>query len=280
MLSGVVYTARDAAHQRLVHALDSGKKLPFDIAGQTLYYAGPSPARPGRIIGSAGPTTSQRMDSYTPRLLAAGLRAMIGKGARSQEVKEAIKRYKAVYLVTIGGAGALLAGAIRRAEVIAYEDLGAEAVWRLEIESFPAIVANDIYGGDLFEQGKRKYRLDRNEGGRQMECVFCQIIAGKISSETVYQDEKTVAFRDIHPRAPTHLLIVPRKHIPTLAHVSEADSSIVAHMVNVANQLARSEGIAEKGYRVVINCGQEGGQLVPHLHMHLLGGRQLTGLLG
>jgi fumarate hydratase subunit beta len=119
---------------------------------------GPSPARPGQVIGSAGPTTSQRMDKYTPRLLAAGIKAMIGKGNRSPEVREAIKKYKAVYLVTTGGAGALLAKTIRQAEVIAYEDLGAEAVMRLNVENFPAIVANDIYGEDLFQQGKAKYQ--------------------------------------------------------------------------------------------------------------------------
>ena len=119
---------------------------------------GPSPARPGEVIGSAGPTTSSRMDIYTPRLLAAGIRAMIGKGKRSPEVKEAIKKYKAVYFASIGGAGALLHKSIKQAEVIAYEDLGAEAIFRLNVENFPAIVANDIYGEDLFEQGKAKYQ--------------------------------------------------------------------------------------------------------------------------
>jgi len=158
LLSGVVYTARDAAHQRLAQALDKGERLPFDLHGQTLYYMGPSPARPGQIIGSAGPTTSRRMDMYTPRLIAAGIRAMIGKGSRSPEVKEAIKRYKAVYFAAIGGAGALLAKSVKQAEVVAYDDLGAEAILRLNVEGFPAIVANDIYGEDLFEQGKAKYQ--------------------------------------------------------------------------------------------------------------------------
>ena len=158
LISGVVYTARDAAHCRLVQALDSGEKLPFELDGQTLYYMGPSPAKPGQVIGSAGPTTSGRMDIYTPRLIAAGLKAMIGKGNRSPEVKEAIKKYKAVYLATIAGAGALLHKSIKQAEVIAYEDLGAEAILRLEVADFPAIVAIDIYGEDLFEQGKAKYR--------------------------------------------------------------------------------------------------------------------------
>lgn len=158
LISGIVYAARDAAHQRLVQALDKGERLPFDLEGQTIYYMGPSPARPGQVIGSAGPTTSSRMDRYTPRLIAAGIRAMIGKGSRSAEVREAIRKYKAVYLVATGGAGALLAKTIKRAEVIAYEDLGAEAVMRLTVEDFPAIVANDIYGGDLFEQGKAEYQ--------------------------------------------------------------------------------------------------------------------------
>jgi fumarate hydratase subunit beta len=160
IISGVVYTARDAAHQRLVQAIDSGNKLPFNLSGQTLYYLGPSPARPGQVIGSAGPTTSNRMDIYTPPLLAAGLRAMIGKGNRSPEVKEAIKKHKAIYLATIGGAGALLSRTIKKAEVIAYPDLAAEAIMRLEVEGFPAIVANDIYGGDLFSQGKVKYKRE------------------------------------------------------------------------------------------------------------------------
>jgi len=161
LISGIVYTARDAAHQRLIQALDKGERLPFDLKGQTLYYMGPSPARPGQIIGSAGPTTSSRMDIYTPRLIAAGIRAMIGKGSRSPAVREAIKRYKAVYFATIGGAGALLAQSIKEVEVIAYEDLGTEAIRRLNVESFPAIVANDIYGEDLFEQSKTKYGRER-----------------------------------------------------------------------------------------------------------------------
>lgn len=161
LISGVVYSARDSAHQRLVEALKLGEQLPFDIKGQTLYYMGPSPARPGQVIGSAGPTTSGRMDTYTPPLIAAGLKAMIGKGSRSAEVKETIKKYKAVYLVTVGGAGALLSRAIKEAEVIAYPDLGVEAIMRLEVEDLPAIVANDIYGEDLFEQGRANYQRGR-----------------------------------------------------------------------------------------------------------------------
>ena len=158
LISGVIYTARDAAHHRLIQALDKADRLPFDLSGQTLYYMGPSPARPDYIIGSAGPTTSARMDIYTPRLIAAGIKAMIGKGNRSPEVKEAIKKYKAVYFVTIGGAGALLTKSIKQVEVVAYEDLGTEAIWWLSVDNLPAIVANDIYGGDLFEQGKARYR--------------------------------------------------------------------------------------------------------------------------
>ena len=141
-----------------MEALDRGEQLPFDLTGQTIYYMGPSPASPGCVIGSAGPTTSGRMDIYTPRLIAAGIRAMIGKGGRSPEVKEAIKKYKAVYFAAIGGAGALLAKSIKRVEVVAYEDLGAEAILRLNVDEFPAIVANDIYGNDLFEQGRARYR--------------------------------------------------------------------------------------------------------------------------
>ncbi len=158
LISGVIYAARDAAHRELIQALDRGDRLPFDLAGQTLYYMGPSPAKPGQVIGSAGPTTSGRMDIYTPRLIAAGIRAMIGKGGRSPEVKEAIKKYKAIYFATIGGAGALLAKSIKQTEVVAYEDLGPEAIWWLNVDNFPAIVANDIHGNDLFEQGKAKYQ--------------------------------------------------------------------------------------------------------------------------
>ncbi len=157
-LSGVLYTARDAAHQRLIRALERGEALPFDLGGQTIYYMGPSPAPPGRVIGAAGPTTSSRMDAYTPRLLAAGVRVMIGKGNRSPAVREAIMEHGAVYLATIAGAGALLSGFIKRVEIIAYEELGAEAILRLDVEDFPAIVANDIHGGDIYELGKASYQ--------------------------------------------------------------------------------------------------------------------------
>jgi fumarate hydratase subunit beta len=158
LLTGVMYVARDAAHKMMVEGLDRGKPLPFDIKGATIYYMGPTPARPGRIIGSAGPTTSGRMDAYTPRLIVEGLKAMIGKGSRSQAVKDAMVKHKAVYLGVIGGAGALISRCIKKAEVIAYEELGAEALRRLEVEDFPVTVVNDIYGGDLCEEGKSRYR--------------------------------------------------------------------------------------------------------------------------
>jgi len=159
LLTGVIYVARDAAHKRLVEALDQGKPLPFDIKGATVYYMGPSPARPGRVIGSAGPTTSGRMDAYAPRLMAEGLKGMIGKGLRAKAVRDAMVKHKAVYLGAIGGAGAIISRSIKKAEVIAYEELGAEAVLRLEVEDFPVTVVNDIYGGDLYEEGKAKYQV-------------------------------------------------------------------------------------------------------------------------
>jgi fumarate hydratase subunit beta len=159
LLGGVIYVARDAAHKRMVETLDQGKSLPFDIKGQTIYYMGPAPAKPGQVIGSAGPTTSGRMDPYAPKLMAVGLKGMIGKGNRSQEVKGAMKKYKAVYFAAIGGAGALISKSIKKAEVIAYDNLGAEALRRLEVEDFPVTVINDIYGGDLYAEGKAKYQV-------------------------------------------------------------------------------------------------------------------------
>jgi len=159
LLTGVIYVARDAAHKRMVEALDQEKPLPFDIKGATIYYMGPTPARPGRIIGSAGPTTSGRMDTYAPRLIAEGLKGMIGKGSRSSAVKDAMVKHKAVYLGAIGGAGAIVSRSIKRAEVIAYEELGAEALRCLEVADFPVTVVNDIYGGDLYEEGKAKYQV-------------------------------------------------------------------------------------------------------------------------
>ena len=142
----------------MIETLDRGEPLPFDIKGQTLYYMGPSPAPPGRVIGSAGPTTSTRMDSYTPRLLAAGLNGMIGKGVRSKEVKDAMKKHKAVYLAATGGVGALISKSIIKSEAVAYADLGPEAVLKLEVKDFPAIVINDIHGGDLYVEAKALYK--------------------------------------------------------------------------------------------------------------------------
>ncbi len=159
LLSGVIYTARDAAHERLVGMLARGEPLPVDLRGQTVYYCGPTPARPGRPIGSAGPTTASRMDAYTPTLLAAtGLRGMIGKGRRSKEVKEAIRQYRAVYFGAVEGTAALLGERVREAEVVAFPDLGPEAIYRLVVERFPVIVVNDIHGGDLYEVGRDRYR--------------------------------------------------------------------------------------------------------------------------
>lgn len=157
LLNGVLYTARDAAHKRLVELLENGQPLPFDLTGQVIYYVGPSPAQPGRPVGAAGPTTSYRMDAYAPLLIRHGLRGMIGKGARNEAVKEAMCLYKAVYFAAIGGAGALMARSILSAEVIAYPELGPEAVRRLEVKDFPVIVANDVHGGDLYQEGVRRY---------------------------------------------------------------------------------------------------------------------------
>lgn len=159
LIDGILYTARDAAHQRLYRLLEQGKELPFDINGAIIYYVGPTPPKPGHVIGSAGPTSSYRMDAYTPELIRNGLRGMIGKGARDKSVKDAMSQYKAVYFAATGGAGALISQSIKKSEIIAYEDLGTEAIRRLEVESFPAIVANDIFGNDLYEQGIREYRL-------------------------------------------------------------------------------------------------------------------------
>ena len=156
-ITGTIYVARDAAHKRMVETLDRGEKLPIDVTGQIVYYMGPSPTKPGNVIGSAGPTTSGRMDRYAPRLMEIGLKGMIGKGLRAQPVKDAIKKYKTVYLAATGGAAALIAQRIKKAQVIAYEDLGAEALQKLEVEDFPVIVVNDIYGGDAYEDGKKQY---------------------------------------------------------------------------------------------------------------------------
>ncbi len=157
-LTGTVYSARDAAHKRMDEALDLGEMLPFDLKDQTIYYMGPSPAREGRPIGSAGPTTATRMDKYTPMLLDLGLRAMIGKGRRSQDVKDAIVRNGCVYFAAVGGAGALLSRCIKSCEIVAYEDLGTEAVRKLYVEDFPVIVVADSKGNDLYETAAEAYQ--------------------------------------------------------------------------------------------------------------------------
>ncbi len=159
-LTGTVYTARDAAHKRMDEFLDLGKELPLNIRGSAIYYMGPSPAREGRAIGSAGPTTAGRMDRYTPRLLDLGLKVMIGKGKRSLEVKEAIVRNKAVYFAAVGGAGALLSKAVQRSQVIAYEDLGTEAIHLLEVKDFPVVVAIDSRGKDWYTEGRKEDKFE------------------------------------------------------------------------------------------------------------------------
>jgi len=160
LLSGIIYTARDSAHKRLYELIMTGKDLPIDIIGQVIYYAGPSPTKPGKPVGSAGPTTSYRMDSFAPKLIELGLKGMIGKGQRSREVIDAIKKYKAVYFGATGGAGALIAKCIRNSEVVAYHDLGPEAIHKFEVVDFPLIVINDINGNDLYLEGIKTYRKE------------------------------------------------------------------------------------------------------------------------
>jgi fumarate hydratase subunit beta len=164
LLSGVIYAARDAAHRRMISGLEKGEPLPFDVRGQVSSYVGPTPARPGCVIGSAGPTTSMRLDPYTPALLEAGLKGIIGKGGRGLAVREALKKHKAVYFLAVGGTGALLSQRIKKVDVIAYEDLGTEAVRRMEVEDFPAVVVNDIHGNDLLEAGRTRYRQPERLG--------------------------------------------------------------------------------------------------------------------
>ena len=157
-ITGYIYTARDAAHKRMTEAAEKGEKLPFDPENQIIYYVGPTPAKPGEVIGSAGPTTSGRMDAYAPKMMKLGLTGMIGKGKRNDAVKEAMKKYGAVYFAATGGAAALISSHIKEAELIAYEDLGTEAVRRLYVEDFPAVVVIDSFGNDLYETEKLKYR--------------------------------------------------------------------------------------------------------------------------
>ncbi len=158
-ITGYLYTGRDSAHKKLIDLVDQGQELPIDVKGQLIYYVGPTPARPGKVIGSAGPTTSYRMDSFAPTLHRLGLKGTIGKGTRSEEVRESLKTNKGVYLAAVGGAGALISKSIVEAEVIAYPELGPEAIRRVKVENFPCIVINDMYGGDLYAEGKEEYQI-------------------------------------------------------------------------------------------------------------------------
>ncbi len=158
LITGYVYTARDAAHKKMVELIDKGEKLPFDPKGQIIYFVGPAPAKPGQVINSAGPTTSGRMNPYSPRLIAVGLKGIIGKGEMGAGVVEALKKYTAVYMVATGGAAALIADRITGTELVAYEELGAEAIRRLTVENFPAIVAQDCHGGNIYIEGVEKYK--------------------------------------------------------------------------------------------------------------------------
>lgn len=157
LITGTLYTARDAAHKQLAELIDKGEPLPIDLKGQIIYFVGPTPARPGEVIGSAGPTTSGRMDAYSPKLLDLGLKGMIGKGSRNEAVRESLKRNKAVYMAATGGAAALLAQRITAAKVVAYEDLGPEAIRELRVKEFPVVVINDMYGADLYAEGRKKF---------------------------------------------------------------------------------------------------------------------------
>lgn len=157
-VTGTIYTARDAAHNRMVQTLDAGGRLPIDVKGQLIYYTGPTPARPGRSAGAFGPTTAMRMDPFTPRLLQEGMKACMGKGNRGPEVQEALKQYHGVYLMAVGGAGAMLSKFVKKIEVIAYEDLGTESLKRVEVEDFPAIVMDDCEGRDLLMEGRKQWR--------------------------------------------------------------------------------------------------------------------------
>jgi fumarate hydratase subunit beta len=160
LISGFIYTARDAAHKKLIELIDAGKDLPVDLRGQIIYYMGPSPAKPGQVIGSAGPTTSGRMDDYTPAVLREGVKGVIGKGIRSKAVRKAFQDYNAVYMAAAGGAGALLAKKIKKSEVVSYPELGPEAIHRLLVDDFPVVVINDTHGNDFYEEGRRKYFVE------------------------------------------------------------------------------------------------------------------------
>lgn len=162
-LSGIIYGARDAAHERFAEAIKEGKELPFNPQGQVIYYVGPTPAKPGHPVGSAGPTTANRMDAYTPSLIERGLRGMIGKGKRNEPVLNAIKTYRSVYFGAVEGTAALISRCIKSATIIAYEDLGPEAVYQFVVEKFPVFVVNDIYGGDLYKEGRQRYAVPSRE---------------------------------------------------------------------------------------------------------------------
>ena len=158
LISGDIYTARDQAHKKMIDLLEKGENLPFDVKGQLIYYVGPSPTKPGKVIGSAGPTTSGRMNKYAPEILKVGSKGMIGKGEMGGDVPESLKKYNAVYFATVGGAAALVAKSVVKNELVAWEELGAEAVRRLTVKDFPAIVVQDSYGGNLYEEGVKKYQ--------------------------------------------------------------------------------------------------------------------------
>jgi len=162
-LDGDIYTARDAAHARKADAIEKGEPLPFDPEGQVVYFTGPAPARPGHALGPAGPTTASRMDPYSPLLIERGLRGMIGKGSRSKEVRKAMQEHGCVYFGAVGGTAALLARCVKEAEIIAYEDLGTEAIRRLVVEDFPVVVVNDLHGGDLYLEGRKRWRRTLGE---------------------------------------------------------------------------------------------------------------------
>jgi fumarate hydratase subunit beta len=160
LINGVMYTGRDAAHKKMVDLIQKGEKMPFDPKGQIIYFVGPAPAKPGQVINSAGPTTSGRMNKFSPIVIGAGLKGMVGKGEMGAEVVEAMKKHKAVYMVATGGAGALIADRITKAEVVAWDELGPEAVRRLEVNDFPAIVAQDCHGGNIYVEGREKYKRE------------------------------------------------------------------------------------------------------------------------
>jgi fumarate hydratase subunit beta len=163
-LSGVLFTARDAAHARIAEAIESGEPLPFDPEGQVVYFTGPAPAKPGHALGPAGPTTASRMDSYSPLLIERGLKGMVGKGLRSEEVKQAMREHGCVYFGAVEGTAALLARCVAEVELVAYEDLGAEAIRRLVVENFPVVVVNDLHGGDLYIEGRERWRREVGRG--------------------------------------------------------------------------------------------------------------------